>query len=148
MPTRTARTAWDGGFADGTGQVELTTSQRGTFEVSFPTRSSDDGGGATNPEELLGASHSACYAMQFAALLGERGATVQSLEVTADVSLGEDTANGGFMITGIALTVRGEVDDIDAPGFAETAEEAKRVCPISKALAGVDMTLDATLETA
>ncbi|MBC7633908.1 OsmC family peroxiredoxin [Aeromicrobium sp.] len=147
MPTRTARTAWDGGFQDGSGQVELTSSGLGTFEVSFPKRSSDDGGGATNPEELLGASHSACYAMQLSALLGEEGATVHSLEIKADVSLGPDP-DGGFKLTGIALTVRGEVAGIDAAGFAHVAEAAKATCPISKALTGVDITLDAALETA
>lgn len=147
MPTRTARTAWDGGFQDGSGQVELTTSGLGTFEVSFPQRTSDDGGGVTNPEELLGASHSSCYAMQFSAVLGEKGATVQSLEIKADVSIGPDP-DGGLRLTGIALTVRGEVDGIDEAGFAEAAQDAKTSCPISKALTGVDITVDATLETA
>ena len=147
MPTRTARTAWDGSFEKGSGQVELTSSGLGTFEVSFPKRASDDGGGATNPEELLGASHSACYAMQFSALLGEAGGTVQSLEVSADVSLGPDP-EGGFRLTGIALTVRGEVDGLDEAGFLEAAQAAKASCPISKALTGVEITLDAALETA
>lgn len=147
MPTRSARTAWDGGFEDGSGQVELTSSGLGTFEVSFPKRASDDGGGATNPEELLGASHSACYAMQFSAVLGEKGATIHTLEVKADVSLGPDPA-GGFKLTGIALTVRGEVDGLDEAGFVEAAEAAKATCPISKALTGVDITLDAALDKA
>lgn len=147
MPTRTARTAWDGSFEEGSGQVELTSSGLGTFEVSFPKRASDDGGGATNPEELLGASHSACYAMQFSALLGQAGGTVQSLEVSADVSLGPDS-DGGFKISGIKLTVRGEVDGLDEAGFLEAAQAAKASCPISKALTGVDITLDAALETA
>ncbi len=147
MPTRTARTAWDGSFEEGSGQVELTSSGLGTFEVSFPKRASDDGGGATNPEELLGASHSACYAMQFSALLGQAGGTVQSLEVSADVSLGPDS-DGGFKISGIKLTVRGEVDGLDEAGFLEAAEAAKASCPISKALTGVAITLDAALETA
>lgn len=147
MPTRTARTAWDGSFEDGSGQVELTSSGLGTYEVSFPKRASEDGGGATNPEELLAASHSACYAMQLSALLGQKGGTVQSLEVKADVSLGPDPA-GGFRLTGITLTVRGEVDGLDEAGFVEAAQEAKTGCPISKALTGVDITLDAALETA
>ena len=148
MPTRSARTAWDGGFEDGTGQVELTSSGLGTFEMSFPKRSSEDGGGATNPEELLGASHSACYTMQLTALIGEKGGTVHSIETKADVSLGQDPA-GGFRITTIALTVRGEVEGLDDAGFKEAAESAKTSCPISKALAGVsDITLDAALESA
>lgn len=147
MPTRTARTAWDGSFEDGSGQVELTSSGLGTFEVSFPKRSSEDGGGATNPEELLGASHSSCYSMQLAALLGQAGGTVQALEVKADVSLGPDPA-GGFRLTGIHLTVRGEVEGLDEAGFLEAADQAKATCPISKALTGVEVTLDAALETA
>lgn len=147
MPTRTARTAWDGGFQDGTGQVELSSSQLATFEVSFPKRASDDGGGATNPEELLAASHSACYTMQFSALLEQAGATPIAIETSADVTLAPDPA-GGFKISRIALTVRAEVEGIDADTFAEVAEEAKATCPISKALDGVDdITLDAELES-
>ncbi|WP_374999853.1 OsmC family peroxiredoxin [Aeromicrobium sp. CTD01-1L150] len=148
MPTRSARTAWDGGFEDGSGQVELSSSGLGTFEMSFPKRSSDDGGGATNPEELLGAAHSSCYTMQLTALLGQKGGTVHSIETKADVSLGEDPA-GGFRIHTIALTVRGEVEGVDEAAFLEAANDAKAQCPLSKALAGVDsITLDATLESA
>ena len=148
MPTRTARTAWDGTFEDGSGQVELTDSGLGTFEMSFKKRSSDDGGGATNPEELLGAAHSSCYSMQLAALLGQKGATPVSIETTAKVTLGEDPDDKGFKIHKIALTVRAEVDGIDAAGFAEAAQAAKDTCPLSKALASVpEITLDATLET-
>ena len=145
MPTRSARTAWDGGFEDGSGQVELTSSGLGTFEMSFPKRSSEDGGGATNPEELLGAAHSACYAMQFSAIIAEKGGTPQALDVSADVSLGPDSA-GGFKLTGIKLTVRGEVEGLDEAGFTAAAEEAKASCPVSKALTGVEITLDAALE--
>jgi len=147
MPTRTARTAWDGSFETGSGQVELSSSGLATFEVSFPKRSSDDGGGATNPEELLAASHSACYSMQLSALLGQAGGTVQSIETSADVSLGPDPA-GGFKLTGITLTVRAEVDGLDEAAFLDAANQAKAGCPISKALTGVDITLDAALETA
>jgi lipoyl-dependent peroxiredoxin len=147
MPTRTARTAWNGGLQDGSGQVELTSSGVGTYDVSFPKRAADDADGTTSPEELVAAAHSACYAMQFSALLAEAGGTPQSLEVKADVSLGPDEANGGFKLTGILLTVRGEVDGLDEAGFQAAAEKAKAGCPISKALAGVDITLDAALES-
>ena len=148
MPTRTARTAWDGGFEDGSGQVELTSSGLGTFEMSFPKRSSDDGGGATNPEELIAAAHSSCYTMQLTALLGRAGATVNAVETSADVTLGPDP-DGGFRITRIALTVRAEAENVSDDEFQEIAEEAKETCPVSKALDGVDdMTLDATLEPA
>lgn len=147
MPTRKARTAWDGTLMEGTGQVELTSSGLGTFEVSWPARASDDGGGTTNPEELVGAAHSACYAMSLAGQLAVVGATPHAMEISAAVSIGADPA-GGFKLTGIALTVRAEVEGIDDAGFAEAAQAAKVGCPISKALTGVDITLDAALETA
>ncbi len=147
MPTRSARTAWTGGFQDGTGEVELVSSGLGTFEMSFPRRSSEDGGGSTNPEELLAASHSACYSMQLSAMLEERGATVQSIDTDADVTLAADP-DGGFMISAIALTVRGRADGIDADGFQEAAQAAKTACPLSKALAAVGtITLEATLQS-
>ena len=145
MPTRTARTAWNGSLQEGSGQVELTSSKVGTFGVSFPARSADDAGGVTSPEELIAAAHSSCFAMQLSALVGRAGGTVRSLDVAADVSLGPDPA-GGFQLTGIALTVRGEVEGLDAAAFAETAQAAKQTCPVSKALTGVEITLDAALE--
>ncbi|WP_337059805.1 OsmC family protein [Kineococcus sp. G2] len=145
MPTRTARTAWNGGLNDGSGQVELTSSKVGTYDVSFPQRAADEAGGTTSPEELIAAAHSSCFAMQFSALLGEAGGTPESLEVVADVSLGPDPA-GGFRLTGIALKVTGEVSGIDADTFAKTAQAAKETCPVSKALTGVEITLDARMD--
>ena len=146
MPTRTARTAWNGGLQDGSGQVELSSSKVGTYDVSFPKRAADDAGGFTSPEELIAAAHSSCYAMQLSALIAEAGGTPQSLDVTADVSLGPDPA-GGFHLTGIKLTVRGEVEGLDADGFAKAAADAKAGCPVSKALTGVEITLDAALDS-
>jgi osmotically inducible protein OsmC len=145
MPTRTARTAWNGTLEKGSGQVELTSSGLATYEVSFPKRAADEAGGFTSPEELIAAAHSSCYAMQLSALIGQAGGTPQSLDVRADVTLGPDPA-GGFRLTGIKLTVRGEVDGLDADGFAKAAADAKAGCPVSKALTGVDITLDAALE--
>ena len=145
MPTRTARTAWTGTLEQGSGQVELTSSKLGTYEMSFPKRAADDANGATSPEELIAAAHSACYAMQLSALIGQAGGTPQALDVQADVSLGPDPA-GGFKLTGIKLTVRGEVDGLNDEQFAEAANAAKASCPVSKALTGVDITLDAALE--
>ena len=146
MPTRTSRTAWNGGLQDGSGQVELSSSRVGTYDVSFPKRAADEAGGTTSPEELIAAAHSACYAMQFSAVLGEAGGTVEALDVKADVSLGPDPA-GGFRLTGIKLTVHGEVDGLDEAAFNKAAEEAKAGCPISKALTGVEITLDVALES-
>ncbi len=147
MPTRTARTAWTGSLQEGSGQVELTSSKVGTYEVSFPKRAAEEAGGTTSPEELIAAAHSACYAMQLSALIAEAGGTPQALDVRADVSLGPDKDKGGFRLTGITLTVRGEVDGLDADGFAKAANDAKAGCPVSKALTGVDITLDAALES-
>jgi osmotically inducible protein OsmC len=125
--------------------VELTSSGVATFDVSFPKRAAEEAGGTTSPEELIAAAHSSCYAMQLSALIAEAGGTPQSLEVKADVSLGPD--NPGFKLTGIKLTVRGEVDGLDADGFAKAAQAAKESCPVSKALTGVEITLDAALES-
>src|ERR1700760_4849823 len=146
MPTRTARTAWNGTLQEGSGQVELTSSGGGPYEVSSPKRAADDADGTTSPEELIAAAHSACYAMSLSAGIGRAGGTPQALDVTADVTLGPDPA-GGFRLTGIKLTVRGEVDGLDADSFAKAAEEAKAGCPVSKALTGVEITLDAALES-
>ena len=145
MPTRTARTAWNGTLEAGSGQVELSSSKVGTYEVSFPKRAADEAGGTTSPEELIAAAHSSCFAMQLSANIAEAGGTPQSLEVTADVSLGPDKDNGGFMLTGIALKVVGEVEGLDEAGFQKAADAAKAGCPVSKALAAVDITLDASL---
>ena len=146
MPTRTARTGWTGTLENGSGQVEMTSSGVGTYEVSFPRRAAEDAGGFTSPEELIAAAHSACYAMQLSALIGQAGGTPQALDVQADVTLGPDPA-GGFRLTGIKLTVRGEVEGLDAAQFAKAAEDAKAGCPVSKAFTGVDITLDAQLES-
>ena len=145
MPTRTARTAWNGTLQEGSGQVELSSSKIGTYEVSFPKRAADEAGGTTSPEELIAAAHSACFAMALSSEIGKAGGTPNSLEITADVTLGQK--DGGPHITKIALTVRGEVDGLDGAGFEKAAQAAKAGCPVSKALAGVDdITLDASLE--
>ena len=146
MPTRTARTAWNGNLLEGSGQVELSSSGVGTYEVSFPKRAADDADGTTSPEELIAAAHSACYSMALSNEIAQAGGTPQALDVQADVTLGPDPA-GGFRITGIKLTVRAEVDGLDEAGFAKAAQAAKEGCPVSKALAAVDITLDAALES-
>jgi lipoyl-dependent peroxiredoxin len=140
MPTRTAKTAWTGGLQEGSGQVEMTSSGIGTFEVSFPKRAADDAGGTTSPEELIAGAHSACYAMSLSNEVAKLGGTPRTLDVQADVSLGADPA-GGFKLTGITLIVSGNVDGLDAAGFEEAANAAKVGCPVSKALTGVDITL-------
>jgi lipoyl-dependent peroxiredoxin len=141
MPTRTARTTWSGSLQEGKGTVVLASSGIGTYEVNFPRRAADDAGGVTSPEELIAAAHSACFAMQFSALLGAAGGSDPQLDVTADVTLAPDPA-GGFRISGIKLTVGGAAQGVSAEDFARIAAEAKAACPVSKALAGSDITLD------
>ena len=141
MPTRTARTGWTGTLEQGVGKVELTSSKLATFEVSFPRRAAEDAGGFTSPEELIAAAHSACYAMSLSNEVAQRGGTPKTLDVRADVTLGPDPA-GGFRLTGITLTVSGDVDGLDAAGFADAAAAAKVGCPVSKALTGVDISLE------
>lgn len=140
MPTRTARTTWTGGLQDGAGIVTLVSSGTGSYEVNFPKRAADDADGTTSPEELIAAAHSACFAMQFSALLGAAGGTGQRLDVSADVTLGPDPA-GGFRISGIVLNVAGSAEGVSAEEFARIAEDAKRGCPVSKALAATDISL-------
>jgi osmotically inducible protein OsmC len=144
MPVRTARVAWQGTLQEGSGKVELTSSKVGTYDVNFPKRAADDAGGTTSPEELIAAAHAACYAMQLSALIANAGGTPQSLDVQADVTLGPDPA-GGFRISGIQLAVEGEVDGLDEAGFKRVADDAKAQCPVSKALTGTTITLNASL---
>jgi osmotically inducible protein OsmC len=140
MPTRTAKTAWTGSLQQGSGRVELVSSGVGTYDVSFPKRAADEAGGTTSPEELIAAAHSACYAMSLSNEVAQLGGTPKTLDVEAAVSLGPDPA-GGFRLTGIVLTVSGDVEGLDAAGFEAAANKAKVGCPVSKALTGVDITL-------
>jgi osmotically inducible protein OsmC len=140
MPTRTARTTWTGSLERGSGTVDLVSSGIASYQVSFPKRTADDADGTTSPEELIAAAHTSCFAMQFAALLGAAGGSDQALGITGEVTLGPDPA-GGFRISGIRLTVGGSADGISAEQFAEIAQQAKDTCPVSKALAGTEITL-------
>jgi lipoyl-dependent peroxiredoxin len=140
MPTRSARTTWNGGLQNGSGNVALVSSGVGTYEVNFPKRAADNADGTTSPEELIAAAHSACFAMQFSALLDAAGGSGQQLDVTADVTLGPDPA-GGFRISGIVLTVGGSAQGVSSEDFARIAQEAKAACPVSKALAGTNISL-------
>jgi osmotically inducible protein OsmC len=144
MPTRTARISWTGGLQDGSGTVELASSGAGSFDVSWPRRAGDSADGTTSPEELIAAAHSSCFAMQLSGVIAKAGGTPQTLEVTADVGFGPDPA-GGFRIPSIKLTVRGTVEGLDDAGFLQAAEAAKATCPVSKALTGTEISLDAAL---
>lgn len=143
MPSRDANTHWTGGLQDGKGQVSLDSSNAGQFDVSFPTRAGNPDG-QTSPEELIAAAHSACLAMNMSGVLAGEGITADSIDVSAEVTLGQ--ADGGFAITGIEITLRAKVPGLDADKFAELAATAERTCPVSKALsAGTKISLDAAL---
>ena len=140
MPVRNARTEWTGGLQDGTGRVSLTSSGVGTYDVSFPKRSADDADGTTSPEELIAAAHSACFSMAFSNALAQAGHTAEEINTKADV-----TFQPGTGITGSHLTLAARVPGISADDFQRLAEEAKTGCPVSAALTGIEITLDATL---
>jgi len=94
MPTRTAQTAWHGSLKEGSGRVELVSSGLGGYDVSWPKRTADDADGATSPEELIAAAHSACYAMSLSALVAGAGGDPRALDVRADVSIGPAPTGG------------------------------------------------------
>jgi len=137
--TRTAKTHWEGSLAEGAGQVTLESSGVGTYEVSWPARA-ESPDGRTSPEELIAAAHASCFSMALSKVLGDGGNPPQALDTRAEVTL-----QPGEGITGIHLTVVGSVPGISAEGFNEAAEGAKENCPVSQALAGTKITLDASL---
>ncbi|MCK7626943.1 OsmC family protein [Streptomyces sp. RS10V-4] len=138
--TRTAATHWEGNLLQGKGSVALTSSNAGSYEVSWPARA-EEPGGKTSPEELIAAAHSSCYSMAFSHGLAGKGHTVESVDTRADV-----TFQPGEGITGIVLTVKARVPGLSEEDFRAAAEDAKQNCPVSQALAGVkNITLHAEL---
>ncbi len=144
MTTRDASVRWTGTISEGSGQLTLESSNLGPYAVSWPTRSGDPDG-QTSPEELIAGAHASCLAMNLAGVLGGEGLTPQSIDISAEVTLDADPA-GGFRISGIAITLRATVPGVDAERFAELAATAERTCPVTKALAGTTVTLDAALD--
>ncbi|MFD8642013.1 OsmC family protein [Streptomyces zaomyceticus] len=136
---RHAHTVWQGDLLKGSGVVSLDSSGLGSYDVSWPARS-EEPNGKTSPEELIAAAHSSCYSMAFSHALAGAGHAPTRLETKADV-----TFQPGEGITGIHLTVRGEVPGVDADKFQELAEDAKKNCPVSQALTGTKITLTAEL---
>lgn len=136
---RTANAHWEGSLFEGSGQVELASSGIGTYPVTWAARS-QDANGKTSPEELIAAAHSTCYSMALSNGLAGAGTPPTSLDTTAEV-----TFQPGEGITGIKLTVVGVVPGLSAEGFAAAAEDAKKNCPVSQALAGTTITLQASL---
>lgn len=138
--TRTANANWQGSLAEGKGTVSLDSSGAGRFPVSWPSRA-EDPDGQTSPEELIAAAHSTCYSMALSKGLTEAGTPPQSIDARAEVTF----RPGAGGITDIHLTVRATVPGMTAGDFAEAAESAKSGCPVSQALAGTTISLDAGL---
>lgn len=137
--TSEATTLWFGDLTSGSGTTSLDSSDAGEFPVTWQARAEGEVG-RTNPEELLGAAHSACYSMAFSSALAKAGHPPESLQVTAAV-----TFQPGEGITGVHLLVSAKVPGLDEAGFQTIAEDAKANCPVSKALTGTTITLEASL---
>jgi osmotically inducible protein OsmC len=141
---RRARATWEGDLRSGSGRFDLESSGaiRGQ-EVTFASRFEDEAGGKTSPEELIAAAEATCFSMALANGLAQQGHAPTRLETDAVCTL--DQTDAGFRITSMRLSVRGEVDGIDEDAFRAAAEEAKAGCPVSNALSGVDISLEASL---
>ncbi|MDT0380038.1 OsmC family protein [Streptomyces sp. DSM 42041] len=137
--TRTAHTVWNGALQDGEGTVTFDSSGIGSQPVSWPSRA-EEPNGRTSPEELIAAAHSSCFSMALSAGLGKAGTPPTRLTTQAEVTLQPGTG-----ITGVHLTVEGEVPGLDESAFASAAEDAKKNCPVSQALTGTEITLSAKL---
>jgi lipoyl-dependent peroxiredoxin len=143
---RRARALWEGSLTEGSGELELASSGIGTYPVTWASRV-EQPEGRTSPEELLAASHAACYAMAFSFALSGAGNPPERLDVTATVSLGPKEG-GGIEVTSSALEVRGVVPGLDQAGFQAAAEQAEQGCPISNAIRNnLRITVRATLES-
>jgi lipoyl-dependent peroxiredoxin len=137
MPVRNAHAAWTGTLKEGAGQLRLGS---GAYEGRYTFASRFEEGPGTNPEELIGAAHAGCYAMFLTATLGKAGHTDTEVSTTATVHLG-----AGPTITLIELTTEARVPGLDDAAFQEFAQIAKDGCPVSKALAAVEIRLTAKL---
>ena len=137
--TRTSSAQWEGSLSDGAGRVSLDSSKLGTYDVTWPSRA-EAPDGRTSPEELIAAAHSTCYSMALAHALSQAGNMPERIDTTAEVGF-----QAGKGITGIHLSVRASVPGIGADDFAKQAESAKENCPVSQALTGTTITLEAQL---
>ena len=136
--TRTANSTWEGDLTSGGGRVSAATGAFSDMAVTQPTRFGGSEGN-TSPEELIAAAHASCYSMALSAGLTRAGTPPGKLEVSASVTL--DFVDGAPTVVSSALTVEGTVDGISEDDFVAAAEAAKDGCPISRALAGVDVSL-------
>ena len=137
--TSEATTAWKGGLTDGSGEVAFVSSGLGTFDVNWRARC-EGSTSTTTPEELIAAAHASCYCMFLSGALDKNGTPPESIETTASV-----TFKPGTGITGSHLNVNAVVPGIEPEDFERMAQEAKAGCPVSQALAGIEITLEATL---
>ncbi|GAA5025553.1 OsmC family peroxiredoxin [Microbacterium fluvii] len=137
--TSEATTTWQGSLFEGSGQVALESSNQGPFPVNWKARS-EGSSSVTTPEELIAAAHSSCFSMAFSNALAQNGTPAQSIETTASV-----TFIPGTGITGSHLNVNATVPGLAQADFDRLAAEAKAGCPVSAALAGIEITLEATL---
>ena len=128
---------WSGGLKDGKGEVSTQSGALASQPYGFKTRF--EGVAGTNPEELLGAAHAACFTMALSLMLEQEGLKADSIDTKAVVTL--EAVEGGFGITGVALSLRGVVPGATEAQFTEAANKAKAGCPVSKALASVPITL-------
>jgi lipoyl-dependent peroxiredoxin len=140
MAKRTANAVWEGTLREGKGRVKLGS---GAFDGQYSFSSRFEEGTGTNPEELIGAAHAGCFSMALAAGLTRAGFNPTRISTTANVSL--EKVGEGFKITRIHLETEGEVPGIDENAFLENAETAKKNCPVSQALAGTEISLNASL---
>jgi osmotically inducible protein OsmC len=139
---RTATTSWDGDLAHGNGNVTGASGGLGDLPVTWASRT-ERSEGKTSPEELIAAAHSSCFSMALAHGLTEAGHPPEHLDVSANVTL--DQKDGAPTVTTSELTVSGRVPGIDQATFEQAASEAGKGCPVSKALAGIEITVNATL---
>ncbi len=142
MMKRAASAAWTGGLKDGKGSLTSGSKTLNSTPYSFNSRF--ENGSGTNPEELIAAAHAGCFTMAFAFALEQAGMNGVSVQTQATVTL--DQVSGGFAITGIVLATTARVPGADAAKVKQIGEEAKKNCPISKALASVPITLEAKIE--
>ncbi|MBH2010948.1 MAG: OsmC family protein [Xanthomonadaceae bacterium] len=146
MTEKSASVHWQGQGKKGVGQISTETDALQAYPYGFGSRFEDDRRG-TNPEELLGAAHAACFTMAFSFACDKAGFATESVDTQAKVRLVPQ--GDGFLIDRIALTLKAVVPGIDEAKFREIAEGAKKACPLSKALASVpEITLSATLDNA
>lgn len=140
MPKRKANAEWQGDLLEGKGKLSF---GNGAYEGNYSFKSRFEEGTGTNPEELIAAAHAGCYSMALSAGLAKAGYKPESVKTEATVRL--EKGESGFAITGIHLQTEARVPGLDEKAFMEQAEGAKAGCPVSKALAAVNITLDAKL---